>query len=210
MTQLTSPSATDFDRTTALIPVDGRPGEFVVELDAGWSSLVGVHGGYMCATGRAGGGGAGAGRVGAHDVDELPAHRAGSDRRRCRSARCAGAGRSPRWSPTSSRTTGSCHVSRLTLMTERSGVEWDEPRPVDLPPPAECVAFDAAGARRELRAVRAAVRPGPDAVHRDPGAPRRLRAAARGAPGRRRLAGDGRRLLPAARVRSDSSRRSAG
>ena len=32
-------------------------------------------------------------------------------------------------------------VSRLTLMTERSGLEWSEPRPVDLPPPADCVPF---------------------------------------------------------------------
>ena len=32
-------------------------------------------------------------------------------------------------------------VSRLTLMTERSGLEWSERRPVDLPPPADCVPF---------------------------------------------------------------------
>src|SRR5687768_12579114 len=40
---------TDFDRTTTVVATPGRPGEFAVELDAGWSSLVGVHGGYMCA-----------------------------------------------------------------------------------------------------------------------------------------------------------------
>jgi hypothetical protein len=33
------------------------------------------------------------------------------------------------------------HVTRLTLMTERSGVDWGEPRPIDLPPPAACVTF---------------------------------------------------------------------
>src|SRR3954464_8766500 len=44
-----SAAPTDFDRTTALIPVEARRGEFLVDLDAGWSSLVGVHGGYMCA-----------------------------------------------------------------------------------------------------------------------------------------------------------------
>jgi hypothetical protein len=49
MTQLEdSRAGTDFDRTTALIPVAARPGEFLVDLDGGWSSLVGVHGGYMC------------------------------------------------------------------------------------------------------------------------------------------------------------------
>ena len=50
MTQLTTLVAgPDFDRTTALIPVEAHPGEFLVDLDGGWSSLVGVHGGYMCA-----------------------------------------------------------------------------------------------------------------------------------------------------------------
>ena len=50
MTQLdVVEQATDFDRTTLAEPVPGRPGEFTVELDAGWSSLVGVHGGYLCA-----------------------------------------------------------------------------------------------------------------------------------------------------------------
>ena len=50
MTQLTgSAEVTEFDRTTAPSPIADRPGEFSVDLDAGWSSLVGVHGGYMCA-----------------------------------------------------------------------------------------------------------------------------------------------------------------
>jgi acyl-CoA thioesterase len=33
------------------------------------------------------------------------------------------------------------HLTRLTLMTERRGVDWGEPRLVDLPPPADCVLF---------------------------------------------------------------------
>jgi acyl-CoA thioesterase len=32
-------------------------------------------------------------------------------------------------------------VSRLTLMAARPGLEWSEPRPPDLPPPADCVPF---------------------------------------------------------------------
>jgi acyl-CoA thioesterase len=32
-------------------------------------------------------------------------------------------------------------VSRLTLMTARSGLEWSERRPLDLPPPEDCVPF---------------------------------------------------------------------
>src|SRR6476469_9359775 len=49
MTQLTGSVITEFARTTAPVPVADRPGEFLVDLDAGWSSLVGVYGGYMCA-----------------------------------------------------------------------------------------------------------------------------------------------------------------
>lgn len=40
---------TAFDRATTLTPVEGSPGEFTVELDAGWVGLVGIHGGYMSA-----------------------------------------------------------------------------------------------------------------------------------------------------------------
>lgn len=39
----------DFDRTTTLRPTAGERGSFSVDRDAGCSSLVGVHGGYMCA-----------------------------------------------------------------------------------------------------------------------------------------------------------------
>lgn len=49
MTQLIEAPVTDFERTTAVTPLDGRPGRFSVELDAGWSSLVGIHGGYLTA-----------------------------------------------------------------------------------------------------------------------------------------------------------------
>ena len=46
-------------------------------------------------------------------------------------------------------------TSRMTLMTERSGLEWSEPRPVDLPPPAYSVPFSP-----PARVVRAAAWPG--------------------------------------------------
>lgn len=50
MTQLAPfPDLTEFDRTTTITPVDGRPGEFDAHLDEGWASLVGAHGGFMCA-----------------------------------------------------------------------------------------------------------------------------------------------------------------
>ena len=42
-------STTTFDATTALVAVPLENGRFTVDLDAAWSSLVGVHGGYLAA-----------------------------------------------------------------------------------------------------------------------------------------------------------------
>jgi Thioesterase-like superfamily len=52
--QLRDPSearlhATIFDVTTSLVPDPVHPGEFTVHLDEAWSSLVGMHGGYLAA-----------------------------------------------------------------------------------------------------------------------------------------------------------------
>ena len=134
-------SSTDFDRATLLAPVPGRAGEFSVDLDPGWSSLVGVHGGYMCAiavraaealapdrtvrtlttsflrTGRVG-----PATLSVHEVRKgrsittIVADLAQDDRLLI--------------------------TSRLTMLTDRSGVEWSSPVPLDLPPPAECVVMD--------------------------------------------------------------------
>jgi Thioesterase-like superfamily len=38
-----------FDATTLLTPGDGSPSVYTVELDPAWSSLVGMHGGYLAA-----------------------------------------------------------------------------------------------------------------------------------------------------------------
>jgi acyl-CoA thioesterase len=40
---------TIFDSTTALMPDPTRPGQFAVDLDEAWLSLVGMHGGYLSA-----------------------------------------------------------------------------------------------------------------------------------------------------------------
>ena len=48
MTQL-SIEQTQFDRSTTLEPVAGEPGVFAVDLAEEWSSLIGIHGGYMAA-----------------------------------------------------------------------------------------------------------------------------------------------------------------
>ena len=141
MTQLTTAVAgTDFDRTTALIPVEARPGEFLVELDDGWSSLVGVHGGYMCALAARGAESLAPGRVvRTMSTSFLRSGRVGPA---VLSVRAVRRGRSV--------TTMAAELvqddqiliaSRLTLMTARSGVEWSEPQPLDLPPPADCVPF---------------------------------------------------------------------
>jgi acyl-CoA thioesterase len=42
-------ATTIFDTTTALRPVDDDPNRFTVDLDPVWSSLIGMHGGYLVA-----------------------------------------------------------------------------------------------------------------------------------------------------------------
>ena len=141
MTQLTQSVTTDFDRTTAVKPVEERPGEFTVELDAGWSSLVGVHGGYMCAIAVRG---AEAlvedrrvrtittsflrtGRVGPATLSVRPVRQG-----RSITTMVADLVQDDRLLLT----------SRLTLMTERSGIEWRTAVPPVLPPPERCVRMD--------------------------------------------------------------------
>jgi acyl-CoA thioesterase len=141
MTQLEgSTVVTDFDRTTALIPVEARPGEFLVDLDAGWSSLVGVHGGYMCALAVRGAESMASGRVvRTMSTSFLRSGRVGPAELSVREVR---RGRSITTMVAElAQDQQVLSVSRLTLMTERSGLEWSEPRPLDLPPPADCVQF---------------------------------------------------------------------
>ncbi len=45
----TNAGSTVFDATTTLLPVGPRPGQFTVDLDPAWASLIGVHGGYLAA-----------------------------------------------------------------------------------------------------------------------------------------------------------------
>lgn len=46
---MTVQSSTIFDSTTDVIPDPFVPGRFAIQLDEAWSSLVGVHGGYLAA-----------------------------------------------------------------------------------------------------------------------------------------------------------------
>lgn len=144
MMPMTSTTTTEFDRTTMPTPIDGRPGEFSVELDPAWSSLVGIHGGYMCA-------------IAVRGVESLaddrtvrtittsflrtgqigPATLSVRELRRGRSLSTVVADliQDERIVIT----------SRMTLLIERPGVEWDVAAPVDLPPPAKCERFEMAG-----------------------------------------------------------------
>jgi hypothetical protein len=44
-----SDHATVFDATTRLVPDSLHPGQFSIDLDEAWSSLIGMHGGYLAA-----------------------------------------------------------------------------------------------------------------------------------------------------------------
>jgi len=139
MTQLER-AVTDFDRTTALIAVEGRPGEFLVDLAGGWSSLVGVHGGYMCAVAVRGAESLASGRlVRTMSTSFLRSGRVGPAVLSVREMR---RGRSITTMVAELVQDDQILIgSRLTLMTARSGLEWSERRPLDLPPPADCVPF---------------------------------------------------------------------
>ncbi len=134
-------AATEFERTTAVVPIPGRPGEFAVELDAGWSSLVGVHGGYMCAIAVRGAEALAEGR----SVRTLTTSflRTGEVGSATLSVRAVREGRSITTMVADLVQHGRLlTTSRLTLLVERTGVEWRTPLPLDLPPPEECIRMD--------------------------------------------------------------------
>jgi acyl-CoA thioesterase len=144
MTATTSAVTTEFDRTTAPTPIDGHPGEFLVELDPVWASLVGAHGGYMCT-------------IAVRGAESL------ADDRTVRTITTSFL-RTGQIGPATLKVHELRHgrtistvvadliqdgriviTSRMTLLTERPGVEWDVPAPIDLPPPSECERFESTG-----------------------------------------------------------------
>ena len=142
MTQLTGSTVdTEFDRTTTLRPLVDHPGVFSVDLDAGWSSLVGVHGGYMCALAVRAAESMALGRqMRTMSTSFLRTGRVGPATLTVREVRHG------RTMTTMVAELVQDHdvliVSRLTLMTARSGIEWRERWPLELPPPAGCVPFE--------------------------------------------------------------------
>lgn len=140
MTQLTD-VLTDFDRTTALQPTSD-PGVFGVELDRGWSSLVGIHGGYLSALTVVGAEAvAGPDRVVRTVTTSFL--RTGRPGPATMSVRVLRSGRSLTTATADVAQDGHTLVtSRLTLLTDRSGVEWRAPAPIDVAPLAACVPID--------------------------------------------------------------------
>ena len=141
----------DFARTTTLIPMAERPGVFEVELDDGWTSLVGIHGGYMCALAVRGAEAVAPDRsvrtlttTFLRNAAAGPALlRVGEVRRgRSMSTIVADLVQDDRVLLT----------SRLTAMTSRTGVEWTAPVALGLPPVAECVPIEVERSRHFDRA----------------------------------------------------------
>lgn len=138
MTQLSMRTETEFDRLARLHPVDGAPGTFDVELPVEWSSLVGIHGGYLTAlavraTERA---------VTDRSVRTIttsflrpapagPARVRVIEQRRSRSISTVVAEVVQDDRPLT--------TSRLTLVADQPGIEWRTTVPIELPPLADCV-----------------------------------------------------------------------
>jgi acyl-CoA thioesterase len=132
---------TEFDRTTVVTPTDGRRGEFSVVLDPGWSSLVGIHGGYMCAIAARCAKDLAPGRtVRTMTASFLHAARVGPATLSVQEVR---RGRSITTMVADLVQDGrALTTSRLTLLTERTGVEWSSTVPSGFPGLDQCVPLD--------------------------------------------------------------------
>jgi acyl-CoA thioesterase len=130
----------DFDRTTTVVPTD-RPGEVEVDLDPGWSSLVGVHGGYLCALAVRGAEALAPDRtVRTITTSFLRSAEVGPATLTVRELR---RGRSMSTMVTELHQGERLLLtSRLTLLTPREGVEWSSPVRLALPAPEQCVRME--------------------------------------------------------------------
>jgi acyl-CoA thioesterase len=139
-----SPVPTDFDRTTTPVPVEGAPGQFSVELDGGWSSLVGVHGGYMCAVVVRGAETLTPGRtLRTISTSFLRTGKVGPATLTVREVR---QGRTITTMVGDLSQDGRLLItSRLTLLVPQVGWEQNNPQTIDLPAPTACVRFERPG-----------------------------------------------------------------
>jgi len=175
MTLLTAPSAaaatagiTEFDRTTAVRRLAGRdvgsgdptsPLVFGAELDEGWSSLVGVHGGYMCAVVvRAAQAAVPDRPVRTISTGFLRAGRVGPATVEVREIR---RGRAMSTVLADLVQDGVLVTSsRLTMAVDQHGVEWTSGVAANLPPPAACVPIDPPDPVRHFDQATALLDPG--------------------------------------------------
>lgn len=143
----------DFDRTTALTPLDESAGGFLVELDTGWSSLVGIHGGYLCAI---------AARAAESVVPDRPVRTLSTSFLRTAqpgparvSVEMVRVGRSVATVVVDLvQDDRRLLTSRITSMVPGSGPEWEDSRPAaTLPPPEDCVAFVPEGPVRHFARI---------------------------------------------------------
>jgi acyl-CoA thioesterase len=141
MTQL-SAAVTDFDRTAALVADPDRPGAFDVRLDDGWSSLVGIHGGYMAAlTVRGAEAVAGADRTARTVTTSFL--RTGRPGPATVVVSVVRTGRSLTTAAADLVQDGKILVtSRVTLLADRNGVEWAGTTPIDVLPFKDCIRID--------------------------------------------------------------------
>ena len=145
MTQLTAVDTltghTGFDRTTALEPIPGEPGVFAVDLAGEWSSLIGIHGGYMAAITVRGAEAVAADRTTRTTSTSFlrpgqpgPARLEVQEFRRSRSISTVIADLVQGPSVLMS--------SRVTLTTDKTGIEWSTPDRPPVPPPDQCIPLD--------------------------------------------------------------------
>lgn len=140
-----STAQTAFDRSTTLVPLDGgRDGTslFAVTLDEAWSSLVGIHGGYMCALAVRGAELVVPGRP-VRTITTSFLRTGAVGRPALLSIRVARSGRSLATVHAELSQEGEIvTASRLTLMDHRPGVEWHAPVLGDMAAIEDCVPLD--------------------------------------------------------------------
>lgn len=160
MTQLTlSSTDTAFDRTTRVVPVIGEPGRFVVELDEDWSSLVGAHGGYMCAIAVRGA----QALVPDREVRTISTsflHPGRVADGAALSVRELRRGRSVSTLVIDlTQDEELITTTRVTMTSDATGVEWTSPEPLALPPREQCIAIQPPFEVAHLRQAEAVIDP---------------------------------------------------
>lgn len=153
-----APAPTDFDRTTAVTPIPGLPGQFTVDLDPGWSALVGIHGGYMCAIAVRGAESLVTDRVVRTITTSFlrigkpgPATLTIDEMRKGRSLTTMVA--------VLSQDEQILNTSRMTLLTNRTGLEWVSTFPADFPTVESCQRFEASEGVRHFSRVEGRLHP---------------------------------------------------